>query len=556
MADINIIKEIIQQLPYTHLARELSQDEYGNILGEFDIDTEEERPPLRWKLLILPSYPFRLNGQDSIKFINADLLDYSHIMEGGLLCLHTLSFPNEKQQLIADISHLKEWVEKYYLTDNKDEHYDHLVVNHGRIEKNYYTFQFTDIDYDFNVGDYGRISLSELFQGINKDGYTIHNYCFHVIKSDRVYKSELYHYKWNSQNYLKIHYGLYCFIGEQPAIYGKFIITDYNQLNSYLDDIQLHYIYSTIKRANKKNCINGLFPLFIGYRIPSGANHWQVLMLPARNLPMSGIKVRIPDSKETRWTGKFNEGIIQWAETINSSYDHFFGRGAFDSQLANKKVLLLGVGAIGSMVAVTLTRCGMRNISIFDFDTKHPGNICRSEYNFITGVDLKTHELRSKLISISPYINCNIELNLDQYIKTGVSSPKKKEKIETKLNEYDYIFDCTTDNSLMYCLDKFELKGRVINLSITNHAKELVCAFSPNIRTYVETMYTKILHNDTNDMFYPTGCWNPTFKASYNDIASMVQFAMKHIVKMLIGEERLTSFYLSENDEGLKINRL
>lgn len=58
------------------------------------------------------------------------------------------------------------------------------------------------------------------------------------------------------------------------------------------------------------------------------------------------------------------------------------------------------------------------------------------------------------------------------------------------------------------------------------------------------------------DMYNPTGCWNPTFKASYNDISSKVQFAMKHIIRMLSGVEPKGNFYITEDEMNSNIHRL
>jgi hypothetical protein len=55
-------------------------------------------------------------------------------------------------------------------------------------------------------------------------------------------------------------------------------------------------------------------------------------------------------------------------------------------------------------------------------------------------------------------------------------------------------------------------------------------------------------------MYEPLGCWNPTFKASYNDINVLVQFAMKHINVSLEQGKMLRHFYLStELEEDFKI---
>ena len=69
-------------------------------------------------------------------------------------------------------------------------------------------------------------------------------------------------------------------------------------------------------------------------------------------------------------------------------------------------------------------------------------------------------------------------------------------------------------------------------------------------------VYGLFKHDVETDMYNPTGCWNPTFKASYNDIECKVQVAVKHIIKMLSKQEPLSDFYITEDDLNLKINKL
>ena len=118
-------------------------------------------------------------------------------------------------------------------------------------------------------------------------------------------------------------------------------------------------------------------------------------------------------------------------------------------------------------------------------------------------------------------------------------------------DQFDLIIDCTTDDDVMYALEQLNLPIDVVNISISNHANELVCAFSPSIYEFVRGVYSHSIKNDPIDIFYPTGCWNPTFKASYNDIASKLQFALKKIIGMLAGTEYRQNFIIKEDSKGL-----
>ena len=145
---------------------------------------------------------------------------------------------------------------------------------------------------------------------------------------------------------------------------------------------------------------------------------------------------------------------------------------------------------------------------------------------------------------------------LDLGIKLSVDDAKMKNTIQELLGRYDFIFDCTTDDGLMYALDKLNINAKIINISISNHANELVCAIGRKVSKTVKLIFEHIVKSDTTDMFYPTGCWSPTFKASYNDIAAKLQFALKHIIKMMSSKEVESNFYISETEDGMKINRI
>ncbi len=166
-------------------------------------------------------------------------------------------------------------------------------------------------------------------------------------------------------------------------------------------------------------------------------------------------------------------------------------------------------------------------------------------------------ELLTALRQTSPHLECEVESPiLDLGVKALSSTDAGREALSDKLNEYDVIFDCTTDNQLMQVLDRVEYEGKIVNLSITNHAQDLVCAISPNVSRTVRFIYEMLGCDAEQDMYNPMGCWTPTFKASYNDIASKVQFAMKHVLKMLGNEEPMGNFYVSEDETTLKMVRV
>lgn len=548
MIEEKAIKEVIDCHSFVELKGDIKENNsYKTFL--IDVQTEEGQPPLQWEVRIASFYPYKVDNSESIHFFNTSLIAYPHIMRSGFLCLHTPKVENPKEQFKIDILRLKEWVDKYYVRKEKDEHYEELVVAHNLIGDIYYNFLYTDTNKEFPKNDYGTVELTMLVPGVH-DGKRMETFLANTFHSK--ISGEEYVCQWGKGNKKQMRFeGIYCFLEQAPSLYDKFVLELYNDMSSLFSWSQMQFLYkrSLIKKEAQR------VPLFCGYKIPNGEIRWQVAMLKADDFPIKSEKVKCGGRPIINHL--YTKTLIDWASSYNCSYDYFFGRGCLPSSLAEKKILIIGIGAIGSMVAKTLARSGSKYLGLYDVDLKEPGNVCRSEYDFLSGISDKSYELSSILQSISPFVQCEISPKaLDSWIKLTMDNDETKNAIQEILNRYDIIFDCSTDDGMMYVLDKLNLRSKLINISISNHANELVCAMGNNITETVKFIFTQIIKSDTLDLFYPTGCWSPTFKASYNDIAAKLQLALKHIIGMLTAIEPESSFYVSETQNGMSINRL
>ena len=545
------IKELIGTLSGVILVDDFTIDEAGLLKGRIAVATGQDNTDLEWNVEISPTYPFKVMGSEPIYFQNKNLLDYPHIMQGGNLCMHPAEYENAESQFVNDLKQLKEWIDKYYVKEEKDVHYEHLVVNHYPIHKKYYTFCFAEIQEDFAEGDYGIVHYATLPTGQKNDcqvsNYVVQRFVSY-LKTKKVLPCKIS----NFYQELRSCTGVYCLLNNIPSVYNKFIVEEYDSIRGLFSQSQKNYIHSFVVSHGDKY---DFFPLFCGYKIPSGGVYWQAMLIFMEDLPIEPVRVGI--GKNRVWLTDFKRGQIQWAETVDISYKYFFGRGAMPEELANKKMLIMGVGAIGSIIAETLTRCGAKNISLYDIDNKEPCNVCRSSYSFYTGIPEKTLDTGSRLRQISPQVECtSLKPIVDLVIKSYAVEHEDKSALAGFFDEFDVIFDCTTDNQLMRVMDSVGAKAQLVNLSITNHAQDLICAFSPNVTETVLLIYDLLKRDTETDMYNPTGCWNPTFKASYNDIECKVQIALKHIIKMLSRLEPLSNFYITEDDLNLRINKL
>lgn len=511
-----------------------------NLIGGVEITVGSVTLP--FQVIIDACYPYHFHDRESIKFINEDLLDYKHVMRDGSICMHTRQCPNLEEKLSVDFSYIKQWIERYYINGEHDTHYEHLIVPEIEFGGSYFTFYFTELNHRFKGGDFGYIHYSTLSNNlVNTLPCTTHIvHCFE-------YAGKRHNCTW-SQQYIGSKpqgAGIFIFLDSPPTDNGRFVFDSWQDFEPFFPQEFLTFI-EQIKRGKITNKDSKLpIPLFIGYQIPTGETHWLCAAIDHKDFPNYGEK----DPETKKFIGRLSDKPIIWLPTRDCSYDLFFGRGKMSQQLTDKKIMVVGIGALGSTIATALARGGCKNITFAEYDIKEPGNVCRSEYKFSTGFSLKTTELAATIHSISPFVEVNIYHDIFEHLKYCAQYGLNQRDFIDALNQFDYIFDCTADNDLAYILDTLSLDSKIINLSITNHATALVCTTSPTAYRWKASLYEQI-QQDEQDLFNPSGCWTPTFKASYNDIALLAQFALKQINSFLSKSLPLSNFVLSVEDNG------
>ncbi len=500
------------------------------------IRVTQESVTLIFDVQILPQYPFQIQGSEAIRFINIDLIDYNHVMGGGSICIHTTHNPDLIEKLKLDINSLKEWIDIYYINNGSDEHYEHIIVPDSVIGGSRSVLLFTEVDFKFNKGEFGYFTYSHLANGIGTDS----TYNTYIVQGFEINNHE-FETKWSKYyKAFKKNRGIFVFIDEPPVEKKRFAISNWSQLGDFLDEDSLRFIYN-IGRENKasKDKANSI-PLMLGYYVNKDEVHWQAIQLSLIDFPVYGEKSEI----KGKYIGRLKDKSIEWMQTKNSSYEYFFGRGTLSESITNGNILIIGIGAIGSMIANTLVRGGCKKMTLVDYDIKEPENVCRSEYNFSTGISSKTVDLSIQLSNISPFVDIIRNELLMDVAKVFSDKDEWKKVFKNHLEQFDFIIDCTADNDVAYILDKVDIKGKIMSISVTNHSKDLICVFNPDLYRWLNDIFTNT-HQNLEDLYNPTGCWNPTFKASYNDISVLVQYALKHINNSICQNILLRNFRLS-----------
>lgn len=97
------------------------------------------------------------------------------------------------------------------------------------------------------------------------------------------------------------------------------------------------------------------------------------------------------------------------------------------NKLKSSKVCIVGLGGIGSNLAVSLARSGIGNLYLIDFDIVEESNLNRQYYNIYHIGIKKTDAIKDVIESINPFVNVvcedikvepsNINNTIDKIIK-------------------------------------------------------------------------------------------------------------------------------------------
>lgn len=144
-------------------------------------------------------------------------------------------------------------------------------------------------------------------------------------------------------------------------------------------------------------------------------------------------------------------------------------------KLKKKKVLICGVGGVGSFVGEALARSGVGHLSLVDYDVIDPSNLNRQLMTTKKNVgEVKVDVLKKRLEEIS---NCKVEA-INTYID---------EKFNLK--KYDYVVDC---------IDSLNSKFELVKMC---HEKNIPCLSSLGTakRTKIENIKRTTLDKTRND---------------------------------------------------------
>ena len=408
---------------------------------------------------------------------------------------------------------------------------------------------------------------------------------FGIVKLD-LYKSDIFPYyfcrefktidgrtihnvEWGdylSQRFENPTLGMWVYLREVP------VINKWQAPNSLIELIdackqQKIDICSIIQRIVSKNSHmirDGKHHLLIlGFPLPEkigGKNsiiHWQAIKLPDLSQPNEhGTINGFRDPERLLWKldahRKLTNLKLEWLYSHNWSLEKITNRGRLNDSLTSMKTLIIGAGTIGASVAELLVRAGVTMISIMDEDRLEIGNLSRHTLGLKQIDKIKATETSIHLNQTNPHA----------IVKDIKENFKFSKDIFEKINEYDLIIDCTSEDFVLNEIEKFKFEEEktFISISISFGARMLFLSMQKSNQFKFDDFYKKTDPwikkeiDEFPDTHLPrdgTKCWSPIFPARWDDILIASSTAVKLVENFVEKDEKeLNAVYkkYSEND--------
>ena len=187
-------------------------------------------------------------------------------------------------------------------------------------------------------------------------------------------------------------------------------------------------------------------------------------------------------------------------------------------KLKEAKVCILGLGGLGSNVAVLLTRSGIGYLKLVDFDTVEASNLNRQQYRISHIGIKKTEAMKSIIREINPFVETEV---LDI-------------KIDRK-NIYSTVGDIEI---VVEAFDRAETKAMLMEELLTNTNKIVVSASGmAGLGSANEIVTRKI-----KDNFYLIGDNYSDYEEYSGIMSTRVMICAAHqanvVLRLILGEEK------------------
>lgn len=265
------------------------------------------------------------------------------------------------------------------------------------------------------------------------------------------------------------------------------------------------------------------------------AIHWQAIELPeisSISKPPKGFRNKSSSlllyDKYTHF--KDNEQVM-WMKSDNWSRSQISTRGQSLKKFNTKNILLIGAGALGSILAETLIRSGIETMTLIDRDPSVTcGNLVR---HILTQEDIG--EIKA----------CRTALRLNKIFPNVKVIPQAVDVTALKkdfFNEYDIVIDCTANQEVLQFLATLNLEKNTLFISISlGKFLKRIFYFTCYSKYFDYEKYSQLLNPEIilDEKSNPEhklvqeglGCWHPAYPGTIDNIYLFVGAIVKDIEK-------------------------
>ncbi|HHI2555175.1 TPA: ThiF family adenylyltransferase [Klebsiella aerogenes] len=302
-------------------------------------------------------------------------------------------------------------------------------------------------------------------------------------------------------------------------------------------------------RAQRKQRAPGL--LLLGFPLENKIGdeperiHWLALHLAG----LSNTTTKRPGFRPTErnrrvWDREqpLSQEPIRWVRTQNWAADQLRTRGEAANDIRSKKVLIIGAGSLGSMIAENLMRMGVVSQGILDADLLQTGNLSRHALTMTSVGHNKAAALVEHLNRILPDASAR---------SFSCAFPPESEAAKNSLRQYDVIIDCTGDDGVLKSLAAFDWQSEkiFISLAMTWRAEGLF-AFAASETTFPVTDASSRFDASASPeikieeaRIEGIGCWHPVFPARTDDVQLWAAVGTKFICRVVSAPGRIYEYF-------------
>lgn len=278
--------------------------------------------------------------------------------------------------------------------------------------------------------------------------------------------------------------------------------------------------------------------LLLGFPIPDkvGAQahevYWSAVRLgPFRTSKRSRSEVMLWERDRAEIFA--DDARVCWLPTENWHPARLGARGRLVEKLRNRRVALLGAGALGASVAELLVRGGVIDITVVDGDHLIAPNLGRHTLTIDDHGSSKAHALTDRLNAVSPFANVKAVasmLSLDDAAAKELLAP------------FDLIVDCTANDNVIRVLGRLGfVSPKLFASAAVGRASRRLYFFEAEAQRFPSPSFWREadpwfiderVEGVEATPFEGPGCWHPIFPAQATDLTMMAAVTVKRLERL------------------------